>query len=429
MKQVASSQPAQRGGVTLTEVLMSMMIMAIGVSLVATLFPIAALRSAQATKLTNGAILKMNVEAQLRAQPSLVYDPDGDGNLVEHFRRPVDRNYIIDPIGYYNRLLDGGTHTFARSMGNFYNTTSTSVEPANLLLRFDAGVGFGLNDAAQIAQAERLRATSSIATGLGDSWETVVDDFAESVVASTVGTGVVGVNLPAEIDFSDLVDVDSEGYFSRLGFDPENTRVTVFSIDGEFSESFPVTQFSGTQQLKWTEEGLSDFDNSGAVTARYLPAVFGGEVGRVLVQTKRTNDFNWMLTVRRGGDGRTSGIDVVVMYNDGLDPDDERVHVTPAGEGFEVGDFDISVPAKTADDVEPFVKRGGFVMDVDNARWYRISDYGPDPADSNFILVTLETSPAESSPGGIGHAMFLPTVVEIFPLGGRPIPDGLPRNF
>ena len=134
MKQVASSQPAQRGGVTLTEVLMSMMIMAIGVSLVATLFPIAALRSAQATKLTNGAILKMNVEAQLRAQPSLVYDPDGDGNLVEHFRRLVDRDYIIDPIGYYNRLLDGGTHTFARSMGNFYNTTSTSVEPANLLL-------------------------------------------------------------------------------------------------------------------------------------------------------------------------------------------------------------------------------------------------------------------------------------------------------
>jgi len=40
-------------GVTLTEVLMSLMIMSIGISSVMVLFPISVLRSAQSTQLTN----------------------------------------------------------------------------------------------------------------------------------------------------------------------------------------------------------------------------------------------------------------------------------------------------------------------------------------------------------------------------------------
>ena len=53
----------KRSGVTLTEVLMSLMIMSIGISAVAVLFPISVLRSVQATQLTNAAILKRNAQA------------------------------------------------------------------------------------------------------------------------------------------------------------------------------------------------------------------------------------------------------------------------------------------------------------------------------------------------------------------------------
>ena len=52
-----------RPGTTLTEVLMSILIMSIGVVTLATLFPIAILRSVQATQLTNATILRYDAEA------------------------------------------------------------------------------------------------------------------------------------------------------------------------------------------------------------------------------------------------------------------------------------------------------------------------------------------------------------------------------
>jgi len=68
-------------GVTLTEVLMSLMIMSIGISSVMVLFPISVLRSVQSTQLTNAAILKYNAEAQIRQNPRLIFDPDADGDF------------------------------------------------------------------------------------------------------------------------------------------------------------------------------------------------------------------------------------------------------------------------------------------------------------------------------------------------------------
>ncbi|MCR9202708.1 MAG: prepilin-type N-terminal cleavage/methylation domain-containing protein [Planctomycetaceae bacterium] len=114
------TMPAPRG-VTLTEVLMSLMIMSIGVGLVATLFPIAALRSAQATKMTNAAITKLNVESMLDARPQLIFDPDGDfefstsvaparwNRLTEHFRSNAEKNYIVDPSGYFAMVAAGNS--------------------------------------------------------------------------------------------------------------------------------------------------------------------------------------------------------------------------------------------------------------------------------------------------------------------------------
>ena len=49
-----------RAGVTLTEVLMSLLVMGVGVVSVATLFPLAVLRGARATQLTAGTMLKLN---------------------------------------------------------------------------------------------------------------------------------------------------------------------------------------------------------------------------------------------------------------------------------------------------------------------------------------------------------------------------------
>ena len=96
-------------GVTLTEVLMSLMILSIGLSAVAVLFPVATLRAIQANQLTHGAIVKYNVEAMLQTDPKWIIDPDRDGNLIEHYQTPLSRNYVVDPLGFYTHYSDGNT--------------------------------------------------------------------------------------------------------------------------------------------------------------------------------------------------------------------------------------------------------------------------------------------------------------------------------
>ncbi|MDG1894265.1 MAG: hypothetical protein P8J37_05080 [Fuerstiella sp.] len=442
-------------GITLTEVLMSMMIMSIGVSLVASLFPISALRSAQATKLTNSAILKYNVEALLRARPELLFDPDGDfvnstsdsqfywTRLTEHFQRRSEKNYIIDPAGYFSfgasynygpaarnnnngvvdvNVVPPNNRAFCDYFGNRDpdNTPSTPPEPYAVLPRYDGG----LRAAALPTQYDRnvnqrdFEILAAAMTKLGDGWDTVVDDFAVSAITNN-NNQVIGVTLDDEAELGDIVT--STDYASILSIgDPELTRITVFSVNGRFSQSYPLIAVSG-QQCTWNQA---------------LPIEFGGAVGRVLIQTNRISDFNWILTVRRGSDGRAVGVDVVVLFSDGRDADDERVFEAQ----FTAGQFDVIV-AKTGgsnengDPAEPVLKRGGFMLDVENARWYRVSNYEENTADNtgSTYRVTLENAAVSSTPGAAGStsgAMFLPGVVEVFPLGSVALPDHMtPRAF
>ncbi len=66
-----------RRGTTLTEVLMSLMIMSIGVVSLATLFPISAARVLEATNLTNATVLKHNAEGIVDSFSAIIHEPDG----------------------------------------------------------------------------------------------------------------------------------------------------------------------------------------------------------------------------------------------------------------------------------------------------------------------------------------------------------------
>jgi hypothetical protein len=61
-----STLRSPRTGATLTEVLMSLLIMSVGIVSVITIFPISLLRSIQATQLTNARLLRTNTEEELR---------------------------------------------------------------------------------------------------------------------------------------------------------------------------------------------------------------------------------------------------------------------------------------------------------------------------------------------------------------------------
>jgi hypothetical protein len=64
----STAGPRGRTGATLTEVLMALLIMSVGIVSVITMFPLAVLRSIQATQLTNSRLMKQNIQQALRTE-------------------------------------------------------------------------------------------------------------------------------------------------------------------------------------------------------------------------------------------------------------------------------------------------------------------------------------------------------------------------
>ena len=405
---VLGSPPA---GVTLTEVLMSLMIMSIGVSAVAVLFPISTLRSIQANQLTHAAIVKYNVEALLQSAPELLFDPDGNGNRQEHFRTLAMRNYVVDPLGFYTHIADGN-NGYASMFGN------DGTSPAGTLMRFGGGLramdGYTIlhpldplfvNPPPLYAAALRLSALAI--SNQGDGWLTDFDTVPVTLIRNPAGA-VIGVQLPAppELDlsqqFTSELIVPGTAPSNYLIQDPELYRVVLYSGDGKRSQAFPLTRIdAATNQVFWSEDtdadgnGDHDFDVSGGFGGTggmdspadiralpvefYDPVLLDYSVSRVLLQSRRMNDFSWLLTVRRRSDGFVRNVDIVVQFNNGVAAETERLFEASFVKGTNV--IGIRFPYRiTAGDVtEPVFRKGKFVLDAQNARWYRIQDYKQRP--------------------------------------------------
>lgn len=391
---------SQPSGVTLTEVLMSLMIMSIGISAVAVLFPIATLRSIQANRLTHGAILKYNVEAILQAEPNLIFDPDGDGDLTEHFVPITQRNYAVDPFGFHAHYSDGN-YGLATAFGN--DGTNPGLMP-----RWGGGLGtldgfFPVSPTSPLPSLPVAPPTATHAAALrlqgldksnqGDGWSLDIDTTALTLVTS--GTNVIGVTLPTDLDLRDTATSEllmssfpGSGGFEYLMADPELYRIVVYSLDGLKSQTFPLTHIDTTTNTAYWSEDINadgtqdhDYNMNGSYDVRPLPvefynsAVGSFEVGRVILQSRKINDFNWLLTVRRRSDGLVRNVDVVVRYSDGADAENERLfQATFVKDSTAVG---IRYPYRLnpADTTTPKFRKGGFIFDAQNARWYRIQDY------------------------------------------------------
>lgn len=415
-----SLRHVKRGGITLTEVLMSLMIMAIGVVSVMTLFPIATLRSAQATKLTNSALLKYNVEALLNARPGLVFDPDGDGDLGEHFRGAT-RNYIVDPLGYFSSFEYAGGGNAGRVIAEWMGNDGTNAHP-NALRRFEGGVlnRFGINpDTFSAVSNDELRAyrlTGAKDSQLGDTWDTQFDFYLEDPAVDVVTDGngeIVGIVIPQDVvpdaESLSLVQTSATELPTTVQMiDPETHRITLFSDDGQLSQSYPLLLVNSSRQATWSETVVGlDVNLDGHIENRPIPREFQGVIGRVLIQTKRAADFTWMLTVRRGADGQARGVDVVVRFGERLRLADEYLYTATFTSGSPVvtGFLGAGTPA---------LKRGGFVLDVSNARWYRLREFQVDEVAGTYLL-TLERPASRTGAG----ALFLPGIIEVYPMGSR----------
>lgn len=394
------SQAARRG-VTLSEVLVSTLIMSIGVVSVATLFPLSMMRSIQATQLTNAALLKQNIESIVEFDPDLIHDPDRDDDYDEHH----GLNYLIDPIGRALAI----DQNFLGPMRRFSGLAGNPVPSA--------------------AQYERL-------CMLPDTWQPVF-----SSRLNLTGPPTNQITVPNTVDLTNLSTAQV-----RNSMNPNNPRYRLILEDADrrnaaIRDLFQVN--AGAYQLSW-------LDPSG------LPAGgvnFTPQQVRVEVQERR---YTSLLTVRKEADGLAS-VDAVVFFNRSFLPTDEFIYTNVSysinlvtgvatASGFDnapgiagVDDDNLNgvddigevgwpgsddrrtlvVNWTVGADPNPFLRNGGYFLDVVTGNWYRIVQYTENSTTGTATIVVdrdlVPTRSAILNP----QLVFYRGVLEVYPLGLR----------
>ena len=433
-RQAGSLSP--RTGTTLTEVLMSLMIMSIGIVSVATLFPIATLRTLEASKLTNSKIASLNAEAAIDARSELVHNPDdgfpkwisqllpeppaagsvvteSDTNGTRYDGRAfLDiRSYVVDPWGFYEMPTTGNLNT---EFGNIGGTALPGFPPDRRVRRFRAW----LPDAIQAAHF----------VSHPDNWKLVT----EAALDATGTQSALSLTLDIEGDLSSI-----NGITGSVATQPVIYRATIFDAEGAGSETRLLSANPTGQQVNWASplptrvmedqngngalDPGEDYDGDGVLD---LPSRVRVEVADQI--------YTWMLTVRMRPEfeGENSCLtDAVIFYKRGFDPAFEEVHTAD----FRVNGYGTDDLPGTADDIlggpnhrvrvqytgeRPAAKRGGFVFDTANGIWYRINAVERE-TDTEMYLVLENEIRASNAPANQGGAILHPNVVNVFPLGSK----------
>jgi len=380
-------------GVTLSEVLISMLIMSIGVVSLATLFPISVLRSIQASQLTNATLLSKNAGARLTF----------DSSLLNNTNIPLTSPY--DPSNVERRLIDPFGAQTTYGLPNTVPTATPNVT------RINGGV-------TSVLGAETLAM-------LPDSWTFVRQD---NVTGGYIAGSHKLTAATAATNFSDITPRTLTG----AGTTNPLYRLTILDDTGKLGLRRTLRQVLGNQ-LSWE-------DTSGPFEAD-LPTSFVPAKCRVEF---RDNRYTWMMTVRKQATGADlinwiADVDLVVFFNRSFRVSDENsISVTPmtlASGGFDSeagvagidddGDGNSSASAASdrgwpgSDDrrsliftVDPAVtlKKGGFLFEPSAARWYRIQDVD---TTNGRILVDRDLA----NPNDITSAVLMKGIVRVYELG------------
>jgi hypothetical protein len=307
---VSAAMAHRRQGATLTEVLMSLMIMAIGVVSLATLFPIASLRVLEATNLTNSTIVRFNAEGIVDAFPSMVNDADGSGST----REELGRNFIVDPLGWHEHVDQFGitSVTDPRLIYFEYNRPANINLPALTLPdgRLRPTRFFGENPATGSRQIFTTLDVTRQIVSLPDTTTDIVDTFPDpdgtlttAYVLNAAGR-IRGLVLPADVDLS------------VVALEPSLYQALIFDKTGKYSETRTLNLVTG-QQIEWAQDLNRDGNTTGVGEDRALPLRFTADVSGTpnvgLVRIEQPVPYySWMLTVHKDINGPVN-VDVVVF--------------------------------------------------------------------------------------------------------------------
>ena len=151
-----------RAGATLSDALIALLVMSIGIVSLASLFPVAVLKTAKANQLTVATGIRYNAEEFTKLYPAALLNPDPrdrngpmgvpDGNPQEY---NLARPFLLDPLA-----LTVGRQLGGPPIGMF--------GMAGLIPRYDAGFD-------TIAEADSVFAS-------GDSWTARYDNNVQTLV-------------------------------------------------------------------------------------------------------------------------------------------------------------------------------------------------------------------------------------------------------
>ncbi|QDT23836.1 hypothetical protein [Gimesia chilikensis] len=421
-----SSKPG-RQGVTLMEVLMSVMIMSIGVVSLASLFPISILRGVQATQLTNSTVLRYNAEALIDSLPQrLLFDPDGTLEANGHVRHQrANRKYVVDPWGAYYANLDG-----TGLEDNFGNDGSNN--PAMFVRRFDAGLTtqlplinyFSLSDSWTLL-------FEGVPTGINTALDTISID-ANDILSGANPSGILSLT-----ELQTLLN-------STVG----NGRLIIYDTTGK---QMQVRAVSGSSINATTGEvslGTPLPDNG----------LYNG-ISKIRFEILEQR-YTYLLTVRRSIATDIAAVDVVVFFRRNFTPEYEAIHQTEnfvaewlpgddMGWGFAGVDDDGDKDDGGATDEKegeagwpgsddyrrrrfrlryntsvekPLLKKGGYVFDVINAHWYRIQKIENETAVTAEITLDqpiLQSINPTADGTPTAGLIIMPNVVQVYPLGNK----------
>ena len=406
---------SSHAGVTISEVLISMVIMAIGVVSLATLFPASVLRSIQASQLTNSALLSKNAKARLTYDTSLL---SNRVVLIPNIQslNPVNppTTAMIDPFG---TVIDSSTNQ------SRYNLPTTMGGQQGGGVKRVAGNTSGVSNQ-QFAEGLAM---------LPDSWSLVRQD---SIIGGyTSGSHQLALASSAD-NFTDIIPRT----LSAAGSTNPLYRMVVLDATGRYAFRRTIRQVLNGNQLSWADPNGS-YEND--LPANFMPARCRVEV--------RDNRYTWMLTVRKRP--LTSDLiswkaeaDLVVFFNRSFKVADEvlitTIQPTPSGSGgFDrqpglagvddnldgrldnfttntisgeddwPGSDDLRTVSYTGS-LPPYLKKGSYLLETSQARWYRVVNIN-----TNNSLILLDHDLIDLPTNGSVNFVAIKGITQVFELG------------
>ena len=301
----AAARPAgRRAGVTLTEVLMSVLVMGIGVVSVATLFPLAVLRGARATQDTAGTVLKQNAEETLDVSRSPSLTPGAFPAQIGGVPTDLNGDGDLDDFG---------------DVAQFARVNRTTGEP------YSAGVAAGAMalDPDANGSADLFGPVSLIdAAGAGD-WngdgvpdsfrKFVVDPLGAAVLAGVAGDGASPIVMGSLSD-DDTTDPDTflvDQFGAGLLADPAATAPV-----WRFAWPFPRETIAAAEAALTFTRTTHGVDDTVSVRDQMIETAFG-LVGR---EGDYGVGVDTVATIARTAGPAGSGDFLTVTFGDDVDP-------------------------------------------------------------------------------------------------------------